>query len=226
MHLVWATLSVSLTILNCFLVKRSSEQPLLILNSHRICVLQPKKSSFAAHFRRSLRMLPLIRSLTAAYRQWHLNISFTQTGRTVVRVTGEKKLWINLLKFWVNLFRQCAELVRTKIFMAAATTSNANQMERLTTCPVCLDKFRIPKVLPCMHTFCLTPCLTNLVDPRARSLRCPECRREHQIPPGLMPVKHSIWIQLWLFCFYFTRWCTSVSCESDDDWISGFTTGE
>jgi hypothetical protein len=36
-----------------------------------------------------------------------------------------------------------------------------------------------------MHTFCLTPCLTNLVDPRARSLRCPECRREHQIPAGL-----------------------------------------
>ncbi|CAF3634064.1 unnamed protein product [Adineta steineri] len=57
-------------------------------------------------------------------------------------------------------------------------------MERLTTCPICLDKFRIPKVLPCMHTFCLTPCLTNLVDPRARSFRCPECRREHQIPPG------------------------------------------
>ena len=65
-----------------------------------------------------------------------------------------------------------------------ASTMNANQMERLTTCPICLDKFRIPKLLPCMHTFCLTPCLTNLVDPRARSLRCPECRRDHIIPPG------------------------------------------
>ncbi|CAF0829568.1 unnamed protein product [Rotaria sordida] len=68
--------------------------------------------------------------------------------------------------------------------MATTNENNSNQMERLTTCPVCLDKFRIPKLLPCMHTFCLTPCLTNLVDPRARSLRCPECRREHPIPPG------------------------------------------
>ena len=68
--------------------------------------------------------------------------------------------------------------------MATAAENNSNQMERLTTCPVCLDKFRTPKLLPCMHTFCLTPCLTNLVDPRARSLRCPECRRDHQIPAG------------------------------------------
>ncbi|CAF1455310.1 unnamed protein product [Adineta ricciae] len=57
-------------------------------------------------------------------------------------------------------------------------------MERLTTCPICLDKFRLPKVLPCMHTFCLTPCLTNMIEPRARTIRCPECRREHPIPPG------------------------------------------
>jgi hypothetical protein len=68
--------------------------------------------------------------------------------------------------------------------MANAGESSSSQMERLTTCPVCLDKFRIPKLLPCMHTFCLTPCLTNLVDPRARSLRCPECRRDHPIPAG------------------------------------------
>ncbi|CAF3561433.1 unnamed protein product [Rotaria socialis] len=68
--------------------------------------------------------------------------------------------------------------------MANSSENNSNQMERLTTCPICLNKFRSPKVLPCMHTFCLTPCLTNLVDPRARSLRCPECRREHVIPAG------------------------------------------
>ncbi len=61
----------------------------------------------------------------------------------------------------------------------------SRQMERSQTCPICLDKFRIPKVLPCTHTFCLTPCLTNLLEPRARSIRCPECHREHPIPPGL-----------------------------------------
>ncbi|UJR30927.1 hypothetical protein I4U23_018439 [Adineta vaga] len=68
--------------------------------------------------------------------------------------------------------------------MPTVRENRLNQMERLTTCPICLDKFRLPKVLPCMHTFCLTPCLTSLIEPRARSLRCPECRREHQIPSG------------------------------------------
>lgn len=69
--------------------------------------------------------------------------------------------------------------------MASLAAGNrSKQMERLTTCPICLDKFRLPKVLPCMHTFCLSPCLTNLVDLGVRSIRCPECRREHQIPRG------------------------------------------
>ena len=69
--------------------------------------------------------------------------------------------------------------------MPTVRENRSNQMERLTTCPICLDKFRLPKVLPCMHTFCLTPCLTNMIEPRARTIRCPECRREHPIPPGL-----------------------------------------
>ena len=62
--------------------------------------------------------------------------------------------------------------------------NKSKQMERMTMCPICLDKFRIPKVLPCMHTFCLTPCLSNLLKRKARSIRCPECRREHPIPQG------------------------------------------
>lgn len=69
--------------------------------------------------------------------------------------------------------------------MASNTIQNrSKQLERLTTCSICLDKFRLPRILPCMHAFCLAPCLSNLVEPKGRSLRCPECRREHQIPPG------------------------------------------
>ena len=68
--------------------------------------------------------------------------------------------------------------------MADKNETNVKQIECLSTCPVCLDKFHQPKLLPCMHTFCLNPCLTNLVDPRTRLLKCPECRREHRIPPG------------------------------------------
>lgn len=90
--------------------------------------------------------------------------------------------------------------------MATATENSSNQMERLTTCPVCLDKFRTPKLLPCMHTFCLTPCLTNLVDPRARSLRCPECRREHLIPAGLEEIMFCEIISMSSY-----RWCSTFS---------------
>jgi hypothetical protein len=68
---------------------------------------------------------------------------------------------------------------------ATGVQNNQKRLDRLMTCSICLDKFRIPKVLPCMHTFCLTPCLTNLIDPRDRRFRCPECRREHLIPQGL-----------------------------------------
>lgn len=41
---------------------------------------------------------------------------------------------------------------------------------------------RTPKLLPCQHTFCLEPCMENLVDHVHRSVKCPECRAEHQIP--------------------------------------------
>nr|XP_039272513.1 RING finger protein nhl-1-like [Styela clava] len=55
-----------------------------------------------------------------------------------------------------------------------------DQIEQLLTCPVCLDRFKQPKILPCQHTFCLRPCLQNLVT--ARSIRCPECRSTHLLP--------------------------------------------
>lgn len=82
--------------------------------------------------------------------------------------------------------------------MPTVRENRSNQMERLTTCSICLDKFRLPKVLPCMHTFCLTPCLTNMIEPRARTIRCPECRREHPIPPGLT-LNRTVCREMFLF---------------------------
>ena len=32
------------------------------------------------------------------------------------------------------------------------------------------------------HTFCLSPCLSNLADRNVRTLKCPECRSIHNIP--------------------------------------------
>ena len=71
------------------------------------------------------------------------------------------------------------------------------------SCGVCLEAHKEPKVLPCCHTFCKS-CLDGLVTETGPqpstskdflpiygtskkdrlSLRCPECRTEHDIPDG------------------------------------------
>ena len=52
----------------------------------------------------------------------------------------------------------------------------------LTTCSVCLDEFKDPRALPCLHTFCLA-CLVGLraSTPHGK-LKCPMCKEEHEIP--------------------------------------------
>ncbi|GMR43159.1 hypothetical protein PMAYCL1PPCAC_13354 [Pristionchus mayeri] len=55
------------------------------------------------------------------------------------------------------------------------------KIEQLLTCPICLDRYKVPKLLPCQHTFCL-PCLESCAESAGRLLKCPECRAEHSIP--------------------------------------------
>lgn len=48
------------------------------------------------------------------------------------------------------------------------------------TCPVCLDLYRDPHLLPCGHNFCKT-CLDRLKRQAERGhFRCPECRDSHR----------------------------------------------
>ena len=73
-------------------------------------------------------------------------------------------------------------------------TSASNQLN----CTVCLETFKNPKVLPCLHTFCAT-CLERIVsgtrtiksivvgpspDKPEGILTCPQCRKKHTIPDG------------------------------------------
>ena len=51
-------------------------------------------------------------------------------------------------------------------------------------CPVCLDVYTDPRMLPCpkgYHTLCKR-CLDGLV--RGPTITCPECRAKHNIPPS------------------------------------------
>ncbi|GAA6222693.1 E3 ubiquitin/ISG15 ligase TRIM25-like [Lates japonicus] len=63
--------------------------------------------------------------------------------------------------------------------MAAAHSESSVLQEEL-TCPVCLDLYRDPHLLPCGHNFCKT-CLDHLKRQAERGrLRCPECRDSHR----------------------------------------------
>ncbi|KAK6165612.1 hypothetical protein SNE40_022509 [Patella caerulea] len=63
-------------------------------------------------------------------------------------------------------------------------TYSSRHIEQLLQCSICLDRFKTPKLLPCQHTYCQSPCLEQLVNPRTRMIRCPECRADHLVPRG------------------------------------------
>ena len=58
------------------------------------------------------------------------------------------------------------------------------KLEEQLTCPVCLDHFTNPKILPCHHSFC-QDCLEGLpLDKKNETyyLSCPTCRHETELP--------------------------------------------
>ena len=66
-----------------------------------------------------------------------------------------------------------------------------------TTCSCCQGRFTDPRVLPCLHTFCLQ-CIKGLRKEDS-SLTCPQCRAKHQAPPeneDLYPVNLLILSEL------------------------------
>lgn len=79
------------------------------------------------------------------------------------------------------------------------TDLSIQQIQQRLTCPVCLDRYKQPKLLPCQHTFCLHPCLTNLYDRTSRKVKCPECRSLHNVPMnGVDSFPNNITIQRFL----------------------------
>ena len=58
------------------------------------------------------------------------------------------------------------------------STEALKKLEEQLTCPICLEQFTDPKILPCFHSFCLR-CL-ECVEPELVEgnlcLSCPTCR--------------------------------------------------
>ena len=67
-----------------------------------------------------------------------------------------------------------------------ATASRwSEEISDITECPICVETFTDPKVLPCVHTFCLK-CLLQYgeQDKPGDQVACPLCRANFVIPPG------------------------------------------
>ncbi len=65
--------------------------------------------------------------------------------------------------------------------MAERVTKDAiEKLDAKLECSICLDAFKQPKLLPCYHVFCKSPCLEKLVTKDGHSLTCPTCR--HIVP--------------------------------------------
>ena len=61
---------------------------------------------------------------------------------------------------------------------------NVSQLsEHLLKCPICLETFHTPKILPCLHSFC-QKCLQSISKEGENVIICPTCRAETQIPCG------------------------------------------
>ncbi|XP_010782613.1 E3 ubiquitin/ISG15 ligase TRIM25-like [Notothenia coriiceps] len=64
--------------------------------------------------------------------------------------------------------------------MASAQSEQSSVLQDELTCPVCLDLYRDPHLLPCGHNFCKN-CLNRLRRQADRGrFRCPECRDSHR----------------------------------------------
>ena len=64
-----------------------------------------------------------------------------------------------------------------------STTKEAlKKLDSQLECSLCLDNFKEPKLLPCFHVFCKSPCLEKLVSKDGQSLQCPTCRQLVPLP--------------------------------------------
>uniref|UniRef100_A0A670HLQ7 RING-type domain-containing protein n=1 Tax=Podarcis muralis TaxID=64176 RepID=A0A670HLQ7_PODMU len=74
--------------------------------------------------------------------------------------------------------------------------------EDFLTCKICYDLYVVPKILPCLHTYC-QKCLEPLVE--NGTIHCPECRLQSEAPGGSVGLKTNFFINSLLELFQMKR---------------------
>jgi len=70
----------------------------------------------------------------------------------------------------------------------ARQSSADKELGDMTECPICTEVFTDPRVLPCIHTFCLQCLLNYGKDKRpGHRMPCPLCRKEFTVPDDGLP---------------------------------------
>ena len=69
-----------------------------------------------------------------------------------------------------------------------------DELDKILECPICLEEFKTPKMLPCQHSFCMEDCLKNLVDSNSvsKEIICPICRKKCSVPRKGFPNNYTL----------------------------------
>ncbi|XP_038052389.1 E3 ubiquitin-protein ligase TRIM71-like [Patiria miniata] len=90
-------------------------------------------------------------------------------------------------------------------------------------CPICCCRFKDPKILDCLHSFCLK-CLEEMMSKhKSEEITCPVCRRETQVPDGGLQILASSFFMISLVDEInkqeklFGKVTSSATCESCEE---------
>ncbi|KAH9507812.1 Tripartite motif-containing protein 2 [Bulinus truncatus] len=69
----------------------------------------------------------------------------------------------------------------TPVRMTSATARYWDTNVNLLSCAICDHRYKDPKVLPCLHSFC-EQCLSDVIPSESLSVTCPVCRQQSILP--------------------------------------------
>ena len=83
------------------------------------------------------------------------------------------------------MFCVVEQIILNQTMAAASTNLVLNEVEDITECPICTDRFCNPNMLPCCHMFCLK-CIEQYGEGKKEgdTMPCPMCRTEFKVPTG------------------------------------------